>query len=467
MQETRADKGSAGQPRAPRRPTWLKVVSGGVVTVLVAVAAIFAVRAEGEPVHDVALTDGGIWVSGGRTGFWGRVNTGAHALDLIVDGAGRPPDEKGVLRPDILQDGRNAVGVTSDRRLIAIDTRTGDPLEGSVQVPEPTYGTGFDFHEPDLVAMGGNTIAVVDHDSGRIWAKRLDPKGGTPIADLRDTGELATVGPAAAVTVDLEGDVMAVSAETGTVVEIPAEGAGFGSVVRTDAGFSGRAADITAVGDAWVVLDLEKGEIHAEDLTTPQPLPEGTQQTAGVSLAMAALQQAGPASDLVAVQTTGRAGYVRITEDSQHAGGDSGVVSGLEEDDEQPTFQRISRPVRNGDCLNAAWGEGNAIRFGVACGQAEVPTTQLLFQSDIARQNGVAVRYNRGQVLLNDLDTGRLFDLSLPSDPRIDTWPGGASRAEPTRYVPDFLKSRTASTTPAPRKTSAPSTSTKSTTKPG
>lgn len=455
-----AAEGTADTRRRPR-PMWLRAISGAVVAVLVVVASIYALRADGQPVHDVALTDGGIWVSGGRTGYWGRVNTGAHGLDLILHGAGKSGNEKNVVRPDVLQDGRNAVGVTSDRRLIAFDSRTGEPIDGEIQVPEPNYASGVDYEKPDLVAMHGNTLAVVDRVSGRVWAKRLDPKGGTPIGDLMDTGELATVGPDASITVDLSGNVMAVSADSGKVVEIPAEGDGFGTPERTDLPFEdSRAADITAVGDSWVVLDLETGKIHSEGLAKPQQLPDGSPETAGVTLTIAALQQPGPKSDVVAYQTVGRAGYTAVTDDSDHDGGDVGVISGLDEEDERQQYQRISRPVINGDCLYAAWGDGNAIRFGSACGQVQQPTTELPISGDEARRNGVAIRYNRGQLLLNDLDTGRIYDLALPGDLRIDTWPGGAARAEPEPWVPFFKDpSPSASSTTSPSATSSASKS--------
>lgn len=444
-QGSRADEGTAGTGK-PRRPTWLRVLSGTLVSLLVVVGGILAVRADGEPVHDVHLTDGSIWVSGGRSGYWARVNTGAHGFDRVLEGATPAGGDAADTRPDVLQDGRNAVGVTSDLRLAAFDTRTGEVLDGEVQIPEPTYPTGEDIHEPSLVAMHGNTLAMVDHATGRVWAKRLDPKGGTPIGDLLDTGELATVGANASVTVDLQGDVMAVSADTGTVVEIPAEGAGFGTPERTELGYTGgRAADITAVGDAWVVLDLEKGEIHAEGLDQPQTLPGETQDTAGVSLAMATLQQAGPASDVVAYQTPERAGYVRITQSAERSSGEVGVVSGIDDDEKQARYQRISEPVVNGDCLYAAWGDGDAIRWGSACGQVEVPAGELTVSGSFSRRHGVAVRHNRGQVLLNDLDTGRVYDLSLTGDLRIDTWPQASGSGTPGVWQPGATPTSTSS----------------------
>ncbi|WP_068327709.1 hypothetical protein [Janibacter terrae] len=434
-----AAEGTAGsEPR--RRATWLRVVSGGVVALALAVAGIFALRAEGRPVHDVALTDGSVWVSGGTTGYWGRVNTGAHSLDLILHGAGEKDAED--LRPDILQDGRNAVGITGDRRLVAVDSRTGEPLEGEVQLPQPHYPSGTPFERPDLVALQGNTIAAVDHDTGRIWAKRLDPKGGTPITDLLETGLVDTVGPGAAITVSVDGDIMAVSAESGTVVEIPAKGEGFGPPRRADAGFSGsRAADITAVGDTWVILDLETGRIHAEGLPEPQSLPDGTQETPGVTLSLALLQQAGPEADVVAYQTIDDAGLVPIRDDLDQVPQDQ-VVSGIDQKRTRDRFQKISRPAINGDCLYAAWGDRSTIRWGRSCGGRAEGTSALELVGNTTRREGVVFRTNRGQILLNDLDTGRVFDIALTGDVRIDTWPGGAPRSEPERWISPVQRDR-------------------------
>lgn len=450
------EQGEESPGTARRRPVWLRAASGGAVALAVVVAAIVAGRADGRPVHDVDLTDGGIWVSGGRSGSWGRLNTGAHQLDLIVRGAGRSGEGEGVLRPDVLQDGRIAVGVTADRRLVGIDTSTGEPMPGSpVQVPEPHWVTGDEFHRPDLVALGGGTLAVVDHDSGRIWATRLDPGGDTAVADLRDSGELDTVGPQAAITVTGDGDVMAVSAKSGRVVEIPAEGEGFGHPERTDLGFSGRVADITAVGDDWVVLDAETGEIHAERLSEPQPVAGSSAEVAGQDLTVAALQQPGPASDVVAYQSLERAGYVSITDGGRSDGGEGGVVSGIDGTGEGSLaeFIHVSRPVLNGDCLYAAWGRANTILWGRACGGEEQPTAQLPLESSLTRRNGVAVRHSRGQLVLNDLDSGRVFDLGLPGDLRVDSWPDGAPRGDLERYDPSLWGERPATSTSSPTTT--------------
>lgn len=475
-EERSAPAQGAHDGRRPRS-MWVRSISGAIVSVLVVVVGILALRADGEPVHDVALTDGSIWVSGGRTGYWGRVNTGSHALDSIIGGAGKTPATKArdeVARADILQDGRNAVGVTGvadgtaqDRRLVAFDAVTGTPVTGSATLPATQITTGDPHFMPDLVALGGNTLAVVDHATGDLWAMRLDPEGGTVIDGLTDGAPLESrIGTAAAVTVSEDGDIMVVSGGSGTVVEVPAQGEGFGRAERTDLPFEGsRLADITAVGDRWVVLDLEEATVHAEGMERPRPLPGGGSEQDG-ELAIAALQQAGPESPTVAVQTIERAEYVQIDEDAT-SGGDPGISSGLDGDGERSQFIKISRPVLNGDCLYAAWGRGNGVLWGSACGADSEGVSEIRIVGDVVRRSGVAVRHNRGQVILNDLDTGRIFDLALSVDPRIDTWPGGAPRAEPAPYVPDYKKSE--GQPPSPKQASSSSTSapTKPSTKSG
>jgi len=433
------------------RSLWVRMISGTIVAVLVAVAAIFALRADGEPVHDVALTDGNVWVSGGRTGYWGRVSTGSHSLDTVIGGAGATAKKGGerIERSDVLQDGRSVIGVTGvadatteERELVAIDSIGGSAVEGSATVPPTGVTIGTDFVMPDVVALGGDTLAVVDHQTGDLWATRLDPEGGSSIDGLTEEAPLhPRLGPDATVTVSDAGDVMVVSAATGTVVEVPVEGDGFGRPDRSELPFDdSRMADITAVGDRWVVLDLEDGMVHAEGMEDPQNLPGGGQSERGQDLALAVLQQAGPESPRVAVQTTERAEYVDIDR-SAASDGDPGISSGLDEDSERSEFVHLSRPVLNGDCLYAAWGRGNGVLWGRACGDESSGTNEFGRQSDVDRDSGVEVRYNRGQVLLNDLQTGRVFDLSLTGDPRIDTWPGGAPREESERYVPDFKQS--------------------------
>lgn len=415
-----------GAPPRPARRRWLTVVSGTVVAVLVVVLAILAVRSPGRPVHDVSLGDGTVWVSGGQTTYWARVDPGAHGFDLVIPGAGSSGPEQDVVRPDVLQDGRHAVGVTVDRTLVPFDTRTGEVLEGRPKVPDPQVETGEDFYMPGLVDLRGSTIAMVERTTGRVWAQRLDPKGGDDLTGFH-TGltPVATVGPDAAVAVDIYGNVKAVSAQRGVVVDVPAEGAGFGEPEEESLGFSGRLADITAVGDRWVVMDGETGNIYHEGQTAdPRQIPDGGSQP-GLDLVMAALQQPGPDADKVGVQTITTAAFV----DLDSSTGRAEIASGLDENDAAIRNHQISRPLATGECLLAAWGQQSVLLFGEVCGDEQVQVSQIFEAGDVGRRAGVAVRYNRGRRLLNDLDTGRVFDLDLAAhENRIDTWPKGAPR---------------------------------------
>lgn len=430
-------------PRRPRR-RWVRVVSGGIVTLLVTVVAIFAVRSSGEPVHDVAVSDGSVWVSGGRTASWARVNLGAHGFDTVIEGAGtsqaptwRPEDSvrrPPTVRPDVLQDGRNAVGVTTKGLLVPFDTRTGEKMAEGPTVPARDDATGQLIFLPSVVDLRGETIAMVDNASGQVWAKRLDPKGGTDLSGFGPGAPtVADIGGSASLAVDVHGNVKVVSAETGEVVDIPAEGSGFGAPVETRVEMSGSPfADITAVGDRWVVMDGATGAIHHEGMDgDPEELPQGgSSGEEGTSLVLAALQQPGDDADRVAVQTISTATFVDIGEGSDS---EAEISSGLVPEDRFARNQKISRPVVSGDCLLAAWGRTSALMHGQVCGEEKVGVTRITNVGDITRENGVAVRHNRGRTVLNDLDTGRVYDLSLgTSDVRIDTWPVEATATTPT-----------------------------------
>ena len=430
----------------PSRRRWVRVVSGTVVALLVAVLAIFAVRADGEPVHDVAMTDGGVWVSGGRTGHWARVSTGAHAFDVVLDGAGDIPEQDyravpgerspgHVRTPDVLQDGRHAVGVTSQGELVGFDTRTGEALEPGPSLPERAPQTGQLYFQPDIVDLRGGTIAMVDSTDGQVWAVRLDPSGRADLSGLGPGAPtVADIGGSAAVAVDVTGNVKAVSAETGEVVDIPVEGDGFGAPERTDVEIDGIAADVTAVGEDWVVMDGASGEIfHEREPTEPETLPDGGQVgEEGTGLVVAALQQPGPEADRVAVQTVAGTAFVDLAES---VGGEQPpeIVSGLDAQDRFTRQIKISRPVVLGDCVTAAWGRASSILHARACEPGSTGVSQISPAGDTGRRAGVAVRYNQGQLVLNDLETGRVYDLALPTDElRIDTWPVPATRRTPS-----------------------------------
>lgn len=408
----------------------LRVVSGTLFTLAVGVTATFAARSDGEPVHDVALGDGGVWVTSGSAegreqGMWGRVLRGAHQLDTVIPGGGEtvvdPGAKEDVPRVDVLQDGRDVVGITATRDLVPIDPETGEAGTKRGRAPRPTYESGERFFRSPVVDLRGGTIAMIEPQSGRIWAQRVDRDGVTDLSGLTPDAEpLATVeqGPASLV-VDVEGNIKAVSAKNGKVLDIPVEGHGFGEPATRTLTLGGRAVDITALGDRWVVLDPTSGKVWFEDQDEPESV-DASISTGGESAALlAALQIPGPESSSVAVATSETVTFVGPGDAPK-----TGIVFSPVSKALTDKTLHVTRPVVNGSCLFGVRSQSSTVSYQVACGDEQVPATDLRDQADKNRRNPAVLRINRGQVLVNDIDTGRVHDLSLSTqDLRIDTWP--------------------------------------------
>ena len=82
----------------------------------------------------------------------------------------------------------------------------------------------------------------------------------------------------------------------------------------------------------------------------------------------------------------------------------------------------VSRPVVLSGCVHAAWAEEGRIFYGANCGRAgDEPTATLPVSGDVPTRDGVALRVNRGFVVLNDLDNGGVWDLD-DKPTKIDNW---------------------------------------------
>lgn len=405
-------------PRTRRRG--LAVVSGTLFTLAVGVSAVFAARSTGEPVHEIALGDGGVWVTSGESGMWGRVDRGANQLGTVVPG-GASQETSSTRRADVLQDGRLVVGVSADGALVPLDAATGQAGEGRGQLPKATYSSGDRLYRPPLVDLRGRTIAMVEPGTGRVWAQRLDADGvGDLSAMTTSSPPLATVDQGdAAVAVDVDGNVKVVSATTGTVLDIPAEGDGFGEPERATLELGGNGVDITAVGDRWVVLDPTNGRVWVEGQDDPQNVDGAPSGGDGPPL-YAALQVPGVEADSVAVTTD----LKTVLVGTQGSGTSRrGIDFGQSTQAVSIRSHFVARPVVNGPCLLGVRSQGTRVRYQVVCSDETLPATEVVLPGNLARSTPVVLRLNRGQVLVNDLDTGRVLDLSLDRELRIDTWP--------------------------------------------
>ena len=115
----------------------------GVVSVLFA-----ALLNPGQYSAKVDLNDGGVWVTNARLGLVGHLNYRAHALDSAI----RTQSEAF----DIFQDGESLhLSDLENTTLSAVDVATATLISSS------TY-------EGMSVQAGGNTLAVIDVNAGRV-----------------------------------------------------------------------------------------------------------------------------------------------------------------------------------------------------------------------------------------------------------------------------------------------------------
>ena len=405
--------GAASRPGRARG-----VASALVVAVAAGGLGYAAVRSEGETVHRSDLDDGGVWVTSAQQARFGRVNTAISQMD-----AGVSADVAEETSIDILQDESAVIGVSAGNQLVPIDARTAQASTSATAAPAAGTGTGLRVFEPSTVDMRGGTVAMVEPKTGKVWAARFDPDEGVrDLAGLTTSSKpLATVGGVAALAVGVDGAVHVVSGAAGKVATIPvgADGALGKPTTATIEGLEAKAVDITAVGSDWVVYDPTKDSVHVQGKDEPITGAGGGLAGEG-GVAYAALQAPGPEADIVGIAGQAQASWVPL-EDSE---GGAGVALA---DQSAGAPAQLSRPVVSGGCLHAAWAVTDRVYYGADCRTAGEesasprPTVQLDRPRGAEVRDGVKFRQNRRQLVLNDLDTGGVWDLSQAPQ-RIDNW---------------------------------------------
>ncbi|MFC7490604.1 MULTISPECIES: Ig-like domain-containing protein [unclassified Knoellia] len=394
----------AGTPRGRRG-----VASVGVVAIAASMLAYAAVTSQGSTVHEAEVGDGGVWVSSSAQAKFGRLNTQARQLDAgvstaLADGS----------KVDILQDGAAVVGIATGNTLLPIDVRTATSEESGASAPvRPSSDAGI--FAPPTVDLRGGTIATVDPRTGKVWAQRVDTRDGIDsLQAISSTSKpLATIGGNASVAVDLSGTVIAASGSTGRVVTITPRGQELAKPVTVTTGVRAPLLDITAVGDTWVLYDPTKDELHVEG--RDEPVSAGA--ALGDGPAYAALQQPGPPADSVVVANIAAARPVKLS------GGDGvGGVQIQEQANRSVEPPLVTRPVVLRGCLHAAWAETGNVFYGANCGRVDaVAAGTLAGGGKAVVRDGVALRVNRGHIVLNQLDTGDVWDLDSTKQ-KIDNW---------------------------------------------
>ena len=432
-------------------------MASGLVVALAAGALTYAaVSSRGETVHHTDLDDGSVWVSSSKDGRFARVNKAVGQFDGGVassSGAGDPVD--------ILQDDNAVAGlVVGSGALTPIDARDNLLDESSgVSTPAPQAGTNQQVFVPRTVDLRGGTIAMVEPKTGKVWAQTYDPDAGLPSLDALTSGSkpLITVGATAAVAVDVRGGVHAVSGATGKVVSVARAGDGFAKPVIDPVKLnSPKVIDITAVGTRWVVYSAGDDKLWAQG--EPDAIDGGTSRTEGQP-AYAALQQAGPATEAVGLQDSTSLRLIGLGGDA----GSGGVEVQIGQNDTPPL---VSRPLRTGACIHAAWAATTVNYYGKDCGSSDpAPAVSIQRTTQEVAKFGVALRENHGLIVLNDLDGGEVWDLDNKPT-KLDEWDSlipppqredknkkkdenlldESSVAQPPKAEPDNLKARAGTT---------------------
>lgn len=363
-----AARGSMRRHRASiASATALAVATAGLLT--------YAVTADGFRAHDAQLNDGGIWVTNGSDGFHGRINKPIGQLDGALFAQLN-------TSLDVVQDGASVVAVdVSDGLIAPIDPARVDHPEGD----EAAIPAGAD------VALAGGSLAVGDPDKGRVWATTVSPGTVPSVLPLdQQTEPLAEVGDDAALTVTRSGAVLAVSADEDRMLTLRPAAGGFAEPEAQDLDLDlGEQVDLSAVGERAVLLDAGRlSVVGGGSAEVPND---------------AVLQQAGPDATTVLV-----------------ASGDALLEVDLGSGEVSPLVEGVAgtpaAPVRLGDCVYAAWS-GGAGTVATVCGGGEPVVSPLG-----GRASNLVFRVNRGEILLNDRTSGRVWQLDTQEPMRLDNW---------------------------------------------
>ena len=419
-------------PAAVRRRR-VGVASALVLTLVAGVLTFLAVSGQGEVVRRTDLHDGGVWVTNGERALLGRLNKPAQQLDAGVAVA----TESSGSGLDVLQDGAAVVelGLASNQAVPVDAASASLQTSGAVTLPKPVTSTGLTYAQQRPVDLRGGTAAVVDPATGKVWAQRVPTGAGAQVGldRLQPTAKpLATLGATAVVAVGVDGTVYAASGATGAMVTIPVDptSGDLGKPVPGRLGLTTKALELTAVGQRWVAFDAATGKLAAAGLSKPADL--GADATDG-GLVQAALQEPGPAQP--AVLLAGPTGLSSVALDD---GGATGTLVQLPDAARRGASGSaapvmLTAPIRLGDCVHAAWATPTSAWYGRACGAAvdggdQAPDGQTPQAVQLAgglgtatRHDGVRLRSNRGLIVLNDLDSGNVWDLTN-TPVKIDDW---------------------------------------------
>ncbi|MDR1386425.1 MAG: hypothetical protein LBJ44_02315, partial [Propionibacteriaceae bacterium] len=392
-------------PRQPqrRRSAWL---AWSVCGLSVALVLSLVAWADSFSWAETPLHDSGIWVTNGRQSQYGRVNKAAGAIDgvLLLPGDSGPTGS----RIDVLQDGATVVvRDLTGGRLLPVDAAAGANLMTSQVALPPTT----------VVDLAGGVLAAVDSRTGEVRLTTYDPDRPLDLTPLDPTSPARLTTPLSGVSdarvdlaVGLDGVVHVVSSAGLDLVLEPDDSE---AVERQFAGAGElTAVAVTLVGDQPVVADPDSGRLW---------LPGGQVVETPNGVGLKLQRPSGPA-DAVWLATV--AGLVRV-----------GLYDGRVEESPAPlsgatTAAAVAEPVVVADCALGAWAGSPGAVLRVCPGQS-AQSIGIDRQGELLEP---VFRVNRSLVVLNDVETGRVFDLERGAS--LDFW----SELQPPDDVADQLE---------------------------
>ncbi|HEX6359204.1 Ig-like domain-containing protein [Actinophytocola sp.] len=364
------------------------VASAVVLVVAAGLLVAYALSSNGYPVRQVDLNDGGVWVTSDADGLFGRLNKPAGSLDAAFY---PPGGAQQTYQLDVAQDA--AAVVARDRAagtLLPVDVTRGVSLADQA-VPLPANAQ---------VQLAGGTVALLDPVRGAVWATRVDTTAGVTGLGQLDTSNapLASVDGgkepgAVALAVGVDGSVFVASA-TGKTALLRPDGIGFTQAEYGSLGLRLSSVRATMVGGSPVVLAPGDGKVV---------LPDHTVAGLAEHDDAAVPQQSGPDADAVLVATSTTLYSIAL---------DGGAVAAMS----KAGKGRPAAPVRLATCVHAAWA-GTAKGYVRSCDGGPATPGNL---KDLRVLTDPVFRVNRSAIVLNDLATGAVWDLT--NQRKVDDW---------------------------------------------
>jgi hypothetical protein len=324
------------------------------------VLAVLALANPGAPIAQLALNDGGVWLTNTSTLKLGRLNSQIDELNGGVVAASQTFD--------VLQDASDVLLVEG----------------GTIARVDPaavTVGRSAQIPANAKVSIARGTVAVVDPGTGDVWVTRMDAVEGLSTTSAPDL----VLGKGGGAVVAQDGTVLAVAAAGGLVsrFRLTTGAPDVESAGTLGGGSSGQSVQVdatTAVGSTLAAL-----------AGTTLLLPDRTVDLSAYGPDLV-LQRPGPDADAVLV--SGRTALVSVP----LAGGPPVVY---------PTggSGTPAAPVRVDGCAHAAWAATQANYLRV-CG-TQAPVADVL--EGLTSQEVLSFRVNRSVVVLNDTLRGRIW----------------------------------------------------------